>query len=477
MKAFGNLIVAGMVVFVLLQFVRPSIPVKPATAELQAPANIKWVLEKDCYSCHSDQRRLSWFDQIVPGYWLVRHDILTAREHLNFSTLGSRPAAAQKAVLYEAVNMIQLGAMPLPSFLKLHPDAKVTPEDLQTLKTYLAPWTPAPSQPATPPETSVAKHAATKPVTAPTAVSPPASLATVAPEFNGLPFDPTFETWKPISTTDRGDNNTFRFILGNDIAVKAAQSGNISPWPDGTRFAKIAWQQELAPNGLMRPGKFVQVELMLKDSKRYQETDGWGWGRWRGLDLKPYGTDARFVNECTGCHQPVRGNDYVYTLPITAAKVAGEGAGERQEVANNRAAALPGTLPYQPLAWNAITMYVDPATHTTATLYGNDAAMQAVQPRDAAAAAPAYSAGAVLALVTWQQRDDPHWFGARIPDAPQSVEFVQVAAAGQASGYRRFAGAGLPEVPIKDRSEDRAATAVAAERTKFILALAPPRLP
>jgi hypothetical protein len=53
----------------------------------------------------------------VPGYWLVRHDILTAREHLNFSTLGSKPVTAQKAALYEAVNMIQLGVMPLPSFL------------------------------------------------------------------------------------------------------------------------------------------------------------------------------------------------------------------------------------------------------------------------------------------------------------------------------------------------------------------------
>ena len=37
--------------------------------------------------------------------------------------------------------MIQLGAMPLPQFLRLHPDAKVTPADVATLKAYLAPWT------------------------------------------------------------------------------------------------------------------------------------------------------------------------------------------------------------------------------------------------------------------------------------------------------------------------------------------------
>jgi len=71
------------------------------------------------------------------------YDILTAREHLNFSTLGAKPAAAQKAALYEAVNMIQLGAMPLQAFVKLHPEARVAPEDLATLKAYLSPWTPA----------------------------------------------------------------------------------------------------------------------------------------------------------------------------------------------------------------------------------------------------------------------------------------------------------------------------------------------
>jgi mono/diheme cytochrome c family protein len=206
MRTLGKLIVAGVIIFAVLQVVRPNIPVKPTTAEVQAPAEVKRVLEKDCYSCHSDQRRLSWFDEIVPGYWLVRHDILTAREHLNFSTLGSQPAAMQKATLYEAVNMIQLGAMPLPKFVRLHPEAKVTPDELATLKAYLAPWTSAPNP--------IANAQANAPSTV--------SLAMVLPEPNGFTFDPSFESWTPISTTDRGDNNTFRFILGNDVAPLAA---------------------------------------------------------------------------------------------------------------------------------------------------------------------------------------------------------------------------------------------------------------
>jgi hypothetical protein len=439
LRALKKLIIAGVIAFAILQFARPGIPEKPAAAEIHAPPEIRGILDKSCYSCHSDQRRLLWFDQVVPAYWLVRHDILKAREHLNFSTVGATPAAAQQAKLYEAVNMIQFGAMPLPAFLKLHPDAKVTPEELATLKNYLAPWTPTP-----PANGASAEQAAPFNAT---------GLNNVPAEFNGLPLDPSFETWELLSTTDRGDNNTFRFILGNVVAMKAARAGSVSPWPDGTRFAKIAWQEESGPDGLIHPGKFVQVELMVKDAARYKSTEGWGWGRWRGLDLKPYGSDASFVNECTGCHLPMRENDYVYSLPVTPATVS------RTDVVNN-AAALPANLPYRPLDWRALTMYVDPQTRTMATLYGNDAAIARLN-------APSYPQGAVLALVSWAQRDDPHWFGARIPGAPQSVEFVQVSAAG--TSYRRFAGTGL--------AEDLGAASEGSQRANFILGLGPARLP
>jgi hypothetical protein len=454
MRTLGKLILFGVVVFAVLQTIRPSIPTQPATAEVQAPPEIRHILDKGCFSCHSDDRRLAWFDQIVPGYWIVRHDVLTARRHLNFSTLGSQPIAAQRASLFEAVTMIQLGAMPLPQFTRLHPEAKITPDELKMLKDYLAPWGPlAPPSADLPIATSD-----------PTAI---ASLDTVKPEWNGVAFDPSFKSWKPLSTTDRGDNNTFRFVLGNEIAVKAVRSGKISPWPDGARLAKIAWQQELGSDGLVHPGKFIQVELMIKDAHAYKATEGWGWGRWRGLGLKPYGTDATFVNECTVCHLPLHGNDFVYTLPMTQAKSAGE------EVVNNHAAALPASLPYQPLGWNALTMYVDRNTHTTSTLYGNDAAVQFMITRNSGAAGThppiVLPAGAVLALVSWEQRDDPHWFGARIPDTPKSIEFVQPAASGSANDYMSFSGSGL----VNDRPD----AVASAQRITFVLGLTPARLP
>ena len=103
--------------------------------------------------------------------------------------------------------MIQLGAMPLPAFVRLHPESRVSPEELDVLKEYLAPWATAPSQ------------LGTGQTAADNSLLPRVSLAGVEPEFNGLAFDADFESWKLIGTTDRGDNNTFRFILGNEVAV------------------------------------------------------------------------------------------------------------------------------------------------------------------------------------------------------------------------------------------------------------------
>ena len=297
-------LVAG---FAGIQFIRPQLDNPPVTAELQAPAEVKQVLRASCYNCHSNETKLPWFDQIVPAYWVVASDVKQARSHVNFSEIGKLPAAQQKAILFEAVNQIQLGAMPLPSYLRVHPGAAVTQEQLDVLRNYLAP-----------PGVGAGAAADTTAADAEYARWVQTSNATldVKPEFNGVAFHPDYKNWKAISSTDRFDNHTMREILGNDVAVKAIAEHHINPWPNGTMFAKVAWQQQPDGNGLVKTGAFIQVELMIKDSAKYAATEGWGWGRWRGDDLKPYGKDAAFQNECTGCHAPLRKNDYVYTMPL-----------------------------------------------------------------------------------------------------------------------------------------------------------------
>ena len=304
-----------VVVFICLQFIRPELTNPPVTAELQAPPEVKQVLKNSCYNCHSNETKLPWFDKVVPAYWVVTSDVAEARRHVNFSEIGKLPAAQQKATLFEAVNMIQLGAMPLPAYLRVHPGAAVTREELAVLRNYLT----------APPAGGAAKAAATDVNVADVeygkwireSTAERTGKTDVKPEFNGVAYVPDYKNWKVISSTDRFDNHTLREILGNDVAVKAIAENHINPWPDGTMFAKVAWaQSQPEENGVVKTGAFVQVELMIKDAKKYASTEGWGFGRWRGTDLKPYGKDASFQNECTNCHAPMARNDYAYTMPI-----------------------------------------------------------------------------------------------------------------------------------------------------------------
>lgn len=134
----------------------------------------------------------------------------------------------------------------------------------------------------------------------------------VAP--NGIALYPDYMAWKVIAPSYRGDKGHIRVITGNEIAVAGMRAGK-KPLPDGSVLAKVAWKAEKNPSFPVatEPGAFVQVEFMVKDAKKYKDTGGWGFARFVGNDLKPYGKDAGFAGECFGCHTPVAGNDYLFT--------------------------------------------------------------------------------------------------------------------------------------------------------------------
>jgi len=134
----------------------------------------------------------------------------------------------------------------------------------------------------------------------------------VAP--NGIAIYPEYMTWKVIAPSYREDKGHIRIITGNKIAVSALRSGK-KPLPDGSVLAKVAWKAEKHPSFPVatEPGAFVQVEFMVKDARKFKATGGWGFARFVGKDLKPYGKDAGFVSECFGCHVPVANNDYLFT--------------------------------------------------------------------------------------------------------------------------------------------------------------------
>jgi hypothetical protein len=121
-------------------------------------------------------------------------------------------------------------------------------------------------------------------------------------------------------------------------------------------------------------------------------------------------------------------------------------------------AAAAGALPANPLKWRIITSAVDPRNSTMSTLYGNDIAVQYARTN----ARHEYPLGSQIALVTWTRRDDPRYFGARIPDSIKSIEFVSVSAVPELGApqyaYEKFEGSPL----AKSQSEQAASPSPAA---------------
>src|SRR3954470_8646776 len=95
-----------VIVFTGMQFVRPEITHPPVTGDLSAPPEVKAILERSCYDCHSNQTNLKWFDQLAPAYWLVADHVKKGRMALNFSNWDSLAPADQKSNLYLSLNQI-----------------------------------------------------------------------------------------------------------------------------------------------------------------------------------------------------------------------------------------------------------------------------------------------------------------------------------------------------------------------------------
>ena len=97
---------------------------------------------------------------------------------------------------------------------------------------------------------------------------------------------PGYRDWKLISVAhEKGELNDIRAVLGNDIAIKAYREGKL-PFPDGAIIARIAWSFDASEENNKVFGQaqsFVAgapkngVQFMVKDSKKYASTGGWGW--------------------------------------------------------------------------------------------------------------------------------------------------------------------------------------------------------
>lgn len=380
-----------LALFLLLQFFRPSLDNPPVTGDLKAPAEVKEVLKRACYDCHSNETELKWFDKPMPAYALVVSHIKDGRRVLNFSNWDSLTPAQQKGKLFESLNQIVFREMPLSQYTAFHHEARISLDDISVLRNYLSTLAYQPHS-----DTARQQAANTQYYAWITAETAGTATDSVLPEYNGIEYPKDYREWQPISTTERWDNGTLRVILGNPTAIKAIRDHNTNPWPDGTAFAKLAWDQNLDTTGganTIKAGEFKQVEFMFKDKEKYASTNGWGFGRWLGSKLKPYGKNRFFTSECVNCHQPMEPFDYVFTMPINTEK-------------------------YIPNDYKLITSGVDKKSSHMYTLYGNDIAVAAARKGQP------YPKDAALTLTTWSQKDDFHWYGGNIPDSLLSVEKI-----------------------------------------------------
>jgi cytochrome c551/c552 len=308
-KATFTILILLAVVFGGIQFIRPNITNPAVTEDFKAPENVKVIFKRACYDCHSNETNLRWYDQIAPVYWQVAQDVKEGREGLNFSTLQKLDPAIQKSKLWEAVNQVIAGAMPLKSYTLVHPESKLSKEDVATLKAYV--WAMVvKNKPGDTVRNSDLNKQLKEQQAGPTAHT---KLPTA---LNGIAYIPDYKNWQAISTTDRSDNGSLRVIFGNAIAVKAIKENNIRPWPDGTIFAKVGWDQLEDKDGNVTTGAFKQVEYMIKDHEKYASTKGWGFARFKTPKLMPYGKTIMFANECVNGHRPQKDEDFVFTLPI-----------------------------------------------------------------------------------------------------------------------------------------------------------------
>ena len=129
-----------------------------------------------------------------------------------------------------------------------------------------------------------------------------------------------YRDWKLISIAhEEGNLHSFAAVLGNEAAVDAYRA-NRRPFPDGSIIAALHYShvsseennRAFGQSQSFVPGAPTNIQFMVKDSRKYAATGGWGFGHFQ--DGKP--ADAGFMRPCFPCHEKTRASDFVFTRYI-----------------------------------------------------------------------------------------------------------------------------------------------------------------
>jgi hypothetical protein len=126
-----------LVVFILIQFIPVSIenPKSDPSLEIKAPKEIMGILKRSCYDCHSNQVNVPWYASVSPFSYTIANHVELGRKWVNFSEWENY-TQEQKDKKLEGVFRTVYAAMPLPSYIWLHPEAKLTKEEIVKIRDW-----------------------------------------------------------------------------------------------------------------------------------------------------------------------------------------------------------------------------------------------------------------------------------------------------------------------------------------------------
>ena len=132
-------IAVGLVVVIQLVPINRTNP--PTEDEIPVSEAVRDVLRQSCYDCHSNETDWPWYAHVAPASWLVASDVHEARGHMNFSTWNRYDGEERADHLEEIWKEVDHGDMPPWTYLLMHRDARLTPEDIAVIRAWVGPGT------------------------------------------------------------------------------------------------------------------------------------------------------------------------------------------------------------------------------------------------------------------------------------------------------------------------------------------------
>jgi hypothetical protein len=134
-----------VVVLLLAQAIRTDRSNPSVRADLTAEPDVKSVLRRVCYNCHSNETVWPWYSGLAPVSWLVGNDVKEGRKHLNFSEWGNYDSGTQFHKLRGIEEELQAGEMPPWYYSLAHRDSRLNASE----QSLIVSWTAKAAKPET----------------------------------------------------------------------------------------------------------------------------------------------------------------------------------------------------------------------------------------------------------------------------------------------------------------------------------------